>query len=231
MYGRHGGQFQVLPDQRYRVPGVVILLLDGTILWVSRTPAIPLTQASPRALASPSLWDVEFARSAAAAHLGFSETRWKHVAGVGELAEAWHAAGRIRAEVAVAAWVHDIGYGPLVRDTGFAPLDGARFLDSVQAPGPVVSLVAHHCEAMTEARERGLVEDLAAFPAPNAEDLDVLTLLVLSVGPQGQRTTPPERIADVLRLYESDSLMRRAVERSREQLLVSTARAAARLGV
>ena len=31
-----------------------------------------------------------------------------------------------------AAWLHDIGYAPAVDDTGFHPLDGARYLRDVE---------------------------------------------------------------------------------------------------
>lgn len=33
-----------------------------------------------------------------------------------------------------AAWLHDIGYAPELRDTGFHPLDGARHLEALGAP-------------------------------------------------------------------------------------------------
>jgi hypothetical protein len=32
------------------------------------------------------------------------------------------------AELVAAAWLHDIGYGSLLRDTGFHPIDGAQYL-------------------------------------------------------------------------------------------------------
>jgi HD domain-containing protein len=40
-----------------------------------------------------------------------------------------------------AAWLHDIGYSPLVQDTGFHPLDGARYLEQHGWPGRVAALV------------------------------------------------------------------------------------------
>ncbi|MFD6855509.1 HD domain-containing protein [Streptomyces diastaticus] len=43
-----------------------------------------------------------------------------------------------------AAWLHDIGYAPELRDTGSHPLDGARHLESLGAPARLVRLVAHH---------------------------------------------------------------------------------------
>ena len=41
-----------------------------------------------------------------------------------------------------AAWLHDIGYAPDVVETGFHPLDGARYLAGLGAPERVVNLVA-----------------------------------------------------------------------------------------
>lgn len=55
--------------------------------------------------------------------------RWAHVQGVAR--QAAHAADRLvyRDGVLIAAaWLHDIGYAPAVTDTGFHPLDGARYL-------------------------------------------------------------------------------------------------------
>lgn len=41
-----------------------------------------------------------------------------------------------------AAWLHDIGYAPSVRQTGFHPLDGAMFARSAGFGELVASLVA-----------------------------------------------------------------------------------------
>ena len=46
-----------------------------------------------------------------------------------------------RNEVVAAAWLHDVGYGPRVRNSGFHPLDGAAFLRSEGFPDVVLSLV------------------------------------------------------------------------------------------
>ena len=68
----------------------------------------------------------ELARSLLASAL---PRRWAHVQGVACRAE--HTAGRLGYRdgvLAAAAWLHDIGYAPAVKDTGFHPLDGARYL-------------------------------------------------------------------------------------------------------
>jgi HD superfamily phosphodiesterase len=39
-----------------------------------------------------------------------------------------------------ATWLHDIGYAPELRDTGFHPLDGARYLRSIGRTEPICNL-------------------------------------------------------------------------------------------
>ena len=69
--------------------------------------------------------------------------------------------------VEAAAWLHDIGYSPLVRSTGFHPLDAARYLrDVVVADDVVCRLVAHHTGALVEADERGIADLADKFPLP-----------------------------------------------------------------
>ena len=74
------------------------------------------------AVARPASWRGELLASAL-------PRRWAHVQGVARQAE--HAASRLGCRDGVlvaAAWLHDIGYAPGVKDTGFHPLDGARYL-------------------------------------------------------------------------------------------------------
>ena len=61
------------------------------------------------------------------------------------------------------AWLHDIGYGPLLRDSGFHPLDGAVYLRREGWPAPVCDLVAHHSGSRFVAHVRGL-DDHARWP-------------------------------------------------------------------
>jgi HD superfamily phosphodiesterase len=54
-----------------------------------------------------------------------------------------------------AAWLHDIGYSLELVDTGFHPIDGARYLRNVQhADDLLCRLVAHHTRAIIEAEAR-----------------------------------------------------------------------------
>jgi hypothetical protein len=83
----------------------------------------------------PGAWS----RRLAAQYLDVPEFRdrlWRHVQAVGQKAE--HVAGAFGPDaelVAASAWVHDIGYAPDRRRTGFHPLDGATRLEALGADG------------------------------------------------------------------------------------------------
>src|SRR5664279_2302487 len=79
--------------------------------------------------------------------------RWTHVQAVGATAErvSFALEQAERATLICAAWLHDIGYAPGVRLTGFHPLDGARLLRSLGVETRVCALVAHHSAAHVEA--------------------------------------------------------------------------------
>ncbi len=128
--------------------------------------------------------------------------RWSHVQGVGAAAD--HLVSELNlgddAEaVRSAAWLHDVGYAPALVQSGFHPIDGARFLRSQQTPELVVSLVAHHTGAEFEARGRGLGAELAVFDPPPQDLLDVVTFADLTTGPDGTAVTVDERLAEILR--------------------------------
>jgi hypothetical protein len=74
-----------------------------------------------------------------------------------------------------AAWLHDIGYAPHLRDTGFHPLDGARHLRAIGWPPAIYNLVAHHSGARFVARVRNLDRELAAYPFSQDAVSDALT--------------------------------------------------------
>lgn len=77
--------------------------------------------------------------------------RWAHTQGVAQQAETL--AGVLGGDadlVAASAWLHDIGYSPALVATGFHPLDGARYLRSVEHTDErLCSLVAHHSGALS----------------------------------------------------------------------------------
>ncbi|MFC5382164.1 HD domain-containing protein [Aquipuribacter nitratireducens] len=156
--------------------------------------------------------------------------RWRHVQAVGQRAEALaRDTCVVPATVTRAAWLHDIGYAPVLAETGFHPLDGARYLAGQGESDAVVALVAHHSGARYEADERGLAHELAALPDPNLDDLDMLTFLDLTTSPQGQVVTVEERLSEILSRYGEDDPVHRAVTRSRDELVASVERAKAAL--
>lgn len=177
------------------------------------------------------VWSYEQAPKVASEFLSGLGRRWDHVRTVGRLADALAAAGSISSDIAAAAWLHDLGYAEELSSTGFHPLDGAVFLASEGAPVQVVGLVAHHTGADFEAEERGLEAELANMPTADPDELDVLTFLDLVTAPDGTLTGPETRIAEILDRYPASSPVRRAVSRSRVELLASAARARGRLGL
>ncbi|WP_101953398.1 HD domain-containing protein [Mycobacterium intracellulare] len=153
-------------------------------------------------------------------------SRYSHTAGVaataGRLARVL--APRHVEEIVTAAWLHDIGYSPDLVDTGFHPLDGARYAEKARVSPNVVSLIAHHTGAVVEARERGLLDQLAAFPLPvDVAELAILSCADLCTGPDGVPVDPAERIAEVLQRYPTTDPVHRAITTS-APLLIDQAR-------
>jgi putative nucleotidyltransferase with HDIG domain len=128
-----------------------------------------------------------------------------------------------------AAWLHDIGYAPEIGATGFHPLDGARHLRHLGWPAAVVTLVAHHSGARFEAAERGLTQELAAFPMPEASCLDALDTADLTTGPRGDRVGFAERIEEILERYPADHPVHRTWTKAAPLLRESVVRTEERL--
>jgi hypothetical protein len=114
-----------------------------------------------------------------------------------------------------AAWLHDIGYSPIVADTGLHSLDGARYLHRLGYRPRLCSLVAHHSGARFEAAQRGLAADFDAFVAEESTVADALTAADLTTSPDGDPVTVTDRIDEILARYASDSPVHRAIRASR----------------
>ncbi len=139
-------------------------------------------------------WSTPRARDIARELVRSSGDRWTHVRSVGRAADDLAAQGLdIPEDVISAAWLHDIGYATRLADTGFHPIDGARWLAAKGAPMGIVALVAYHSGARFEAEERDLTDELTVFPQPDEEMLDLLTMLdmldTLSTRPSRDRTS------------------------------------------
>lgn len=139
--------------------------------------------------------------------------RWLHVQAVAQRAAEISEAFPVNEQhsLIAAAWLHDIGYSPVIGRTGFHPLDGARYLRDTDWPAMVVNLVAHHSGARFEAVERGLARELLdEFPFKDSALLDALVTADLTTGPAGESLTYAERITDILDRYPPDDPVHRA---------------------
>ncbi|MBC9717994.1 HD domain-containing protein [Streptomyces sp. TRM66268-LWL] len=158
--------------------------------------------------------------------------RWAHTQGVGgRAAELAPVLGSDAELLESAAVLHDIGYAPPLTESGFHPLDGARYLrDHVKIDERIVRLVANHSFAPLEAEERGLREYLKSeFPLFDNELLvDALVYCDMTTTSDGQRTTSAERVAEILGRYGADSVVGRFIRRAAPEIHASVARIEAR---
>lgn len=158
--------------------------------------------------------------------------RWAHTQGVAAQARSLAPILGKRADLlTAAAWLHDIGYAPVLIGTGFHPLDGARYLrDATHASKILCRLVAHHSCAMIEAAERGLADALARDFAPAGSDLtDALIYSDMTTGPDGQHLPVEQRLAEIQARYGPGDPVSRALERSAPLLTTAVGRIMQRL--
>jgi len=163
------------------------------------------------------------AASTLAGHLlGTLPDRWLHTQAVARRAEQLAATVGSSDQEALlaAAWLHDIGYGPLARVTGFHPLDGARYLGARGWPERVVGLVAYHSGAEFLAGPHGLTEQLAQFPHERSAVADALTYADQTTGPRGELMTIDDRRAEALARHGQSSAQA-AVRQVREPFLIA----------
>jgi hypothetical protein len=175
------------------------------------------------------LWAEELARKLLEVPL---PRRWAHVQGV---------AGRARflapilgeeAElVEAAAWLHDIGYSTELAETGFHPLDGARYLRDVHGADPrLCRLVANHSCAVIEAEERGLGRELSTeFPVADSALGDALTYCDMTTSPTGYSVSVRDRLAEIRQRYGPSDVVTSFVQTAEPGLLGSVARVSSRL--
>jgi hypothetical protein len=151
--------------------------------------------------------------------------RWRHVRSVARRAR-W--AGKqlsLSDDLVAAAWLHDIGYAPELVDTGFHPLDGARYLRRIGIDGQVVSLVAYHSCAEIEAEVRGLGGVLASEFGPGDALLsDALLYCDMTTGPGGDYVRPADRLVEIRGRYGPGHEVTRFVERAASEILTTAGR-------
>lgn len=156
--------------------------------------------------------------------------RWLHVQTVAGSAAGTAAKLGLDSDTLVAAaWLHDIGYADELRETGFHPVDGARFLRRTGWDEEVVRLVAHHSCSRFEAELRGLSDALTEFPRPTPELEDALCFCDMTTGPGGERVTVGDRLAEIKARYGEGDVVGRFVEAARGDLVGTVRRVEERL--
>jgi hypothetical protein len=151
--------------------------------------------------------------------------RWRHVRAVAERAMWVATTLSLPDDLVAAAWLHDIGYAPGLVQTGFHPLDGARFLRCAGVDGQVVSLVAYHSCAQVEADVRGLGAELAAEFTPGDPLLtDALLYCDMTTGPDGDYVRPADRLAEIRGRYRRGHEVTRFVDMAAPEILTAAGR-------
>jgi sirohydrochlorin ferrochelatase len=129
-----------------------------------------------------------------------------------------------------AALLHDVGYASALAETGFHPLDGARYLTSVGASDRLANLVAHHSCSVLEAELRGLSAELAEFDDEGPTLLrDTLWWADMTTTPDGTPTNVLDRIAEIQRRYGPDDVVSRFIVAARPELEAAVERTETRL--
>jgi hypothetical protein len=151
--------------------------------------------------------------------------RWRHVRSVARRAR-WVAKQLgLPEDLVAAAWLHDIGYAPALVETGFHPLDGARYLRSQGIDREIASLVAHHSCARIEADVRGLGAELASeFPPGDPALTDALLYCDMTTGPDGDYVRPADRLVEIRGRYGPDHEVTRFVEQAASEILMTAGR-------
>jgi hypothetical protein len=174
--------------------------------------------------------DTVQARELAFGFLHGDPDRWLHVQAVAARADELRpAVPAVEGSLLVtAAWLHDIGYSPALRETGFHPLDGARYLARAGHPGEA-ALVAHHSGARFVAEVQGLATELAGFPFAEDALTDALTYADQTVGPRGERLSVADRLAEAVRRHGPDAAATLAAPRRDRYIYAAAERTEARL--
>src|SRR5262245_7721866 len=128
-----------------------------------------------------------------------------------------------------AAWLHDIGYGSRLHDSGFHPLDGALYLRGEGWPEGVCTLVAHHSDSRFVARVLGLDERMRQFAFAEDPLSDALTVADNTVGPNGTIMSVDVRLREKLTRHGPDSTNARANPERDDYIRAADRRVAHRL--
>ncbi|GAB1643842.1 HD domain-containing protein [Krasilnikovia sp. MM14-A1259] len=158
--------------------------------------------------------------------------RWQHVKAVAAKAEkvGRRISGVDFNALVSAAWLHDVGYSPPLKDTGLHALDGARWLARNGFDRRVASLVAYHSCARYESVERGLDQLLLAeFNQEMSPTADALWYADMTTGPDGSDLTVENRLAEIARRYGPDDPVTRFWKKAEPELMEAVRRTEAAL--
>lgn len=146
--------------------------------------------------------------------------RWRHTQGVAARASGLADAvpDDDRELLVIAAWLHDVGYAPVLAKVRFHPIDGARFLTGRGADRRLCALIAHHSAAAVEAEERGLIAELATWECEKGPVADALWMADMTTGPRGEQFSYADRLAEILSRYQPESPVARAMKRARPEV-------------
>lgn len=138
--------------------------------------------------------------------------RWKHVQAVARKAEELRPALGADADLLVAsAWLHDIGYVSKLQDTGFHPIDGARYLHTQGVQSRLCGLVANHSGARYEAPMRGLDDAQAEYADESSLARDGLWYADMTTSPVGEPVQFGERLREIRERYGPEHSVPRAI--------------------
>ncbi len=156
--------------------------------------------------------------------------RWLHVQAVAEKARHICVAFDLDdgLHLLAAAYLHDIGYAPVLKKTGFHPLDGAYYIRTLGYER-LASLVAHHSEARFEARLRGLELLLGEFIRERSAVADALTYCDLTTSPMGNPVSLKERATEVFVRYGEENIVSQALRQALPYVSLAIARTQRRL--
>lgn len=156
--------------------------------------------------------------------------RWAHTEGVVRLARVVSRvlAPADRPYLIAAAYLHDLGYAPVLVDTGFHPIDGARHLRDL-GHERLSDLVAYHSSAVAEAETRGLAKELSAFVQERSVAAEALTYCDMITDPSGVPMAFERRIEEVCQRYGDDHLVSQSIRVARPELAAIVERMEQRL--
>ena len=115
-----------------------------------------------------------------------------------------------------AALLHDVGYIPELHDTGFHPIDGARYLTSLGATELAAFIICH-----SQAAEYADLAGLPRIPVSLHPIASVITFWDVRVAPGGKVLSYEERLEDIKNRHGEESLTWKAHMRAMSRIQAS----------